>query len=546
MKNQELGKREQGTGCKIRMVDTFHQSPALWLTLGQVFMGLALLLALGYYLWPALVPLATRIANDDNYSSGLIIPLVIGYITYRKWPELRQPWRPSWWGLAVLTLGFGLFFLGAVLTIEYISQLSLVVLLAGVLWLLGGWQRVKQLSFPLLLLAMVIPLPQFFISKLTLRMQLASSQLAAEMLRLAGYPVALFGNVIDLGDRQLQVVAACSGLGYLFNALGLGVIFCYFFQRQAWKVVLLLLAMIPFAIVGNATRLACIGIWPIFEKGFWHASFGLSIFILGFDYLRGINWLLNYVSPMSTREEGKGKGEKDADLIHEMPIPNPESTLPGPRPRFSSYASLAAGLVLVLVISPFAVRGVQVTPVPLKQSFERFPMQLGPWEGRHVHVESSIVAATGADKVLNADFTNPAQGPVSLWIAYYENQRSRASVHSPMTCLIGSGWKTAHTEVFELAPGKPINFLILDQGGNRMAVYYWYFERGRWLASDYGHKLGIGLDRLRLGRADGALVRLTTPVTGDVGQAKARLDSFLHQLRPILPEFIKDDKRSEK
>jgi hypothetical protein len=148
--------------------------------------------------------------------------------------------------------------------------------------------------------------------------------------------------------------------------------------------------------------------------------------------------------------------------------------VPGaPWTRFSYYPYLAAGLMLVLVISPFAVKGVEVTPMPLKQSFDRFPMQLGPWEGRHVPIDPEIVAATGGDTVLNADFSNPGQGVVSLWLTYYENQKSGASVHSPMTCLTGSGWKTAHSEVFELAPGKPINYIIMDQGGNCMAVYYW-------------------------------------------------------------------------
>ena len=286
-------------------------SLGIWFLSGQVVLGLALLLALGYYFWPMLSVLVTDMANNENYSSGLLIPLVIGYIIYRKWPELRQPWRPSWWGLAVMGLGFGLYFLGAVLTIEYISRLAMVVILAGVLWLVGGWRLVRLLGFPLLLLALVIPLPQMVLSRLTLRMQIISSQLAADMLRFFGYPVGLYGNIIDLGDRQLQVVAACSGLGYLFNALGLGVIFCYFFQRRAWKVTLLLLSMIPFAIVANATRLACIGIWPIFEKGLWHASFGLSIFIMGFDYLKGINWLLNYAAAELFRlKKQKEKGRR--------------------------------------------------------------------------------------------------------------------------------------------------------------------------------------------------------------------------------------------
>ena len=247
---------------------------------------------------------------------------------------------------------------------------------------------------------------------------------------------------------------------------------------------MLLLSMIPFAIIANATRLATIGIWPIFEKGLWHASFGLSIFIVGFDYLKGINWILNYFSPAASREEGRER-RRDSGAPSE-PIPLAAG------PRFSFYPYLAAGLALVLLAAPLAVKGVEAVPVPLKQEFKHFPLQLGPWEGRHVHMDPEIFAATGADKFLNANYLNPNQGPVSLWIAYYENQKSGASVHSPMTCLTGGGWKTVHAQVFELAPGKPINYVILDQGGNRMAMYYWYFERGRWLASDYGHKLGIG------------------------------------------------------
>jgi exosortase len=186
---------------------------AFWFKLGQLALGFALLLALGYYFWPTLSDLVIDMANNENYSSGLLIPFIIGYIIYRKWPELRQPWRPSWWGLAVMVLGFGIFFLGAVITIEYLSRLAMVVILAGVLWLVGGWRLVRLLGFPLFLLAMVIPLPQMVLSRLTLKMQLASSHLAADMLRLVGYPVGLYGNVIDLGDRQLQVVSACSGLG---------------------------------------------------------------------------------------------------------------------------------------------------------------------------------------------------------------------------------------------------------------------------------------------------------------------------------------------
>lgn len=81
---------------------------------------------------------------------------------------------------------------------------------------------------------------------------------------------------------------------------------------------------------------------------------------------------------------------------------------------------------------------------------------------------------------IGGDFMNPNQDPVSLWIAYYENQKSGASMHSPLTCLSGGGWKTVPAQVvFEFAPGKPINYVVQAQGGHHLAMCYWYFERGR-------------------------------------------------------------------
>jgi exosortase D (VPLPA-CTERM-specific) len=495
---------------------------------GQFILGTALILAIGYFIWPTLKTLVQDLANSETYSSAFIIPFVILYIVYRKRAELiHQPWQPSWWGLAVMVLGLGSYLFSELITIPYLSQVSCILVLAGVLFLFGGWRVVKTLSFPLFLLAIMVPLPQFFLSRMTLKMQLASSQLAASMLRLIGYPVFLLGNVLDLGGRKLQIVAACSGLGYLITSLVLGVIFCYFFQRRPWKVMILLLSMVPFAIVANASRLASIAIFPSLEKGFWHTAFGLSVFVVGFDYLKLMNWIVNRISPPSP-------------MANEAPSLTEVAAPPAANSRLSYYPYLTAGLILVLLTGPLALRVLEVQPVPLRHSFDRFPLQLGPWEGRHVPVDPEMANATGADTFLNASFTNPDHGQVSLWIAYYENQKAGGSVHSPKTCLAGGGWKTEKSEVFELAPGMPIRFLLLSQGGKRMAMYYWYYERGRWLASDYWHKLSIGLDRLTSRRADGALVRLDTPVKGDVQKARERLDGFVEQLAPVLGEFIKE------
>ena len=59
--------------------------------------------------------------------------------------------------------------------------------------------------------------------------------MGVEIIRLCRIPVFLSGNIIDLGNYQLQVVEACSGLRYLFPLMSLGFIGAYLYQASLWK-----------------------------------------------------------------------------------------------------------------------------------------------------------------------------------------------------------------------------------------------------------------------------------------------------------------------
>ncbi len=238
-------------------------------------------------------------------------------------------------------------------------------------------------------------------------LQLISSRLATAMLQMVGIPAFCQGNVIDLGVRQMQVVEACSGLRYILALFALGVIFCYFFQRRLWKILLLLIVLIPSAIVANAFRVMGMGIFPALQQpGFWHAFSGWLIFVFCLGILSLINWILNKIQPLS-------------------PIPPDPFAPPTPAPRralvIESYLVLA--VVLVGLGGPIASRVARAPAVELRQSFDSFPMELGPWHGQLVYIDPEMVKATQSDAHLNAEFSHPGQPPVSLWIAYYENQK---------------------------------------------------------------------------------------------------------------------------
>jgi exosortase D (VPLPA-CTERM-specific) len=494
----------------------------------QLILAALLVLLLAWFYWPVLANLAYSLTTSEDYSFGLLLPFVSAYIVYLKWPKLRaQAWQPSWTGLAIIALGFVLYILGDLAAAFYFPPVSLLVVFTGLLWLRGGWPLVRELAFPLFLLFFMIPLPAMVMKSLTMPLQLISSHLAAGMLQGIGVPVMRQGNVIDLGVRQLQVVDACSGLRYILSLSALGFIYCYFYQRRLWKAVILLIFLVPAAILANTFRVAAMGLFPALQEGFWHSFSGWLIFVFCFALLALLNWLLNYLEPPVAAAASTGPAEAHA----------PQAVS---KPSFSPY--LVAALALVLLAGQMAVRLAHAPPVPLLQSFNDFPLKIGPYQGSREYLDTAMAKAVGADAYLEANYTNAGHAPVSLWIGYFESQSKKVEgrIHSPLICLTGSGWHILESKIVDVAPGLPVRSLLIEQGGNRQVVYYWYLQQGNWLASEYSSRLFMGWNGLMKQRNDGAIVRLTTPASPDVARARERLTAFVRLLVPVLPKFIQE------
>lgn len=490
--------------------------------------GVALTAGLLFLYWPILTRLVREIARSDDASYGLLLPLVSGYIVYLKWPKIRAyPWRPSWLGLVVIALGLSIFIVGELAAELYTVRFSFTVVLCGLIFLVGGWGLVRLLSFPLILLVLMVPLPELITYKLTLPLQLISTRLATWFLQTLGIPVLRQGNIIDLGVRKMQVVHACSGLRYILSLLALGIIFCYFYQRRWWKVAILLLALVPAAIIANALRVAGMGIYPALLEGFWHGFSGWLIFIFCLGPLVLFNWILNRLWP------------RVPAAVKEV-APAESASLPD-RHKTALALYLVIALALVLLALPLVRNIAQAPPVPLRQSFDNFPLTIGSWQGRHTWINPVEVEATKSNAHLSAEYNNPSKGSVSLWIAYYESQKKAGGfVHSPKGCFTASGWQIVETGISHITPTFSVNYMLAEQMGNRIVVYYWYLQRGRWLTSEYLNKFYMGYDGLLRRRTDGALIRLITPVGPDLNQARELLASFARLLVPVLPQFIPD------
>ncbi|RKY40424.1 MAG: hypothetical protein DRP85_08595 [Candidatus Makaraimicrobium thalassicum] len=486
---------------------------------------LSLSVGLLYLYWPVLTRLIVGLADSEDYSYGLLIPLISGYIVYRKWPQIRaQVWHPSWMGLLVMALGFSLYILGELAAELYTTRFSFVVVLSGLVLVVGGWRFLRLLAFPLILLVLMLPLPELITYKLTLPLQLISSRLATLFLQILGVPVFQQGNIIDLGHKQLQVVHACSGLRYILPIIALGIIFCYFYQRRLWKVVVLLASLVPLAIFANALRVAAMGLYPALIQGFWHGFSGWLIFIFCLEVIALLNWLLNYLWPPRPTFSPLSKASDQTSFEH-------------PSTNLNFY--LGGALVLVLLAIPLSQRAAVAPPVALKQSFAHFPMQLGFWQGHHTFIDPEELKATQSHAHLSADFSNPDHGQINLWIAYYESQKKAGGfVHSPKGCLTASGWRILKSGTAKIGPELPVNYLLVEKMGTKLIVFYWYMQRGRWLTSEYFNKFYMAYDGLLHRRTDGALIRLSTIARPNTQAGVERLTFFARLLAPELHKFI--------
>ena len=218
-------------------------------------------MALSFWLyWDGLAEAVLRWELQEEYSHGYLIPLVSLFILWEKRFQIASSYQNySWWGLPIIALALIILLVGEVSALYVLIHYSFILLLLGLsVAFLGSATRYTWVA--IVLLGFAVPLPYFIEVILTSKLQLISSQLGVEIIRLCRIPVFLSGNIIDLGNYQLQVVEACSGLRYLFPLMSLGFIGGYLYQASAWKRAVLFLSTVPITIFMNSVRIAITGI----------------------------------------------------------------------------------------------------------------------------------------------------------------------------------------------------------------------------------------------------------------------------------------------
>ncbi len=159
----------------------------------------------------------------------------------------------------------------------------------------------RAAAFPILFIAFMLPLPGPFVDALTGPLKQSVSWIAESILYSIGYPIARSGVTLSIGQYQLLVADACSGLNSMFSLAALGVLYLHLVQHASrWRNALILLSIVPIAFVANVIRVMILVLVTYHfgdeaGQGAIHGAAGMVLFAIALVLFFGLDALLGLV-----------------------------------------------------------------------------------------------------------------------------------------------------------------------------------------------------------------------------------------------------------
>lgn len=206
---------------------------------------------------PTYVDLARTFWTQEAGSHGPLVLIVVAWLLWTKRASFMAADGDVRPGLGGALLAFGLvcYIVGRSQTLYVMETFSQIPVLAGTLLLVKGMRTVRAVWFPIAFLLFVIPLPGSLLDPILLPLKQMVSGWVDALLYAAGYPISRSGVVLQVGQYQLLIANACSGLHSLIGLSAVGVLSVYLMRRShPMHNILLLASIIPIAILANVLR----------------------------------------------------------------------------------------------------------------------------------------------------------------------------------------------------------------------------------------------------------------------------------------------------
>lgn len=227
---------------------------------------------------------AHTIWQTEEQGHGALVLLIVLWLFWTlRQPLAALPDRASPVGWPVMLIGLLVYLAGRVFNLSIFEFGSQVFIVAGCLLLLKGAPALRVGWFPVLYLIFMVPLPGVLVDAVTGPLKQWISAIVEQVLFTAGYPIAREGVTMTIGQYQLLVADACSGLNSMFSLSALGTLFMYLAARKSIAHnSVMLLSILPIAFAANIVRVIVLVLVTYHlgdeaGQGFLHGMAGLLL-----------------------------------------------------------------------------------------------------------------------------------------------------------------------------------------------------------------------------------------------------------------------------
>jgi exosortase len=222
---------------------------------------LALLAVMLWSYWPTLCSIVTSWINQPDYSHGfLVLPISAAFLWFRRATFPRRNLAPSAVGLVFLAVVCALRMAAGRYFLEPLDAWTIPLWVASAVWLMFGWPCLRWAASSIAFLWFMLPMPFSVETWFSVPLQAIATRFSTAVLVLLGQPALAEGNTIWIGEHQLFVEEACSGLRIFMGILALAFAFVLFSKWAWWQKALAVIAVLPIAIFANMLRIVAIGL----------------------------------------------------------------------------------------------------------------------------------------------------------------------------------------------------------------------------------------------------------------------------------------------
>jgi len=190
--------------------------------------------------------------HNEYYGHGFLIPVISAFFIWRHRDKLETGSFSPYW-IVFFVLGLVVYVIGFVRGMQFLSALSLPIVLAALVLHFYGQNALRAMAFPIVFLLFMIPPP--FLSSMGWELQRISTEGSTLLSKATPLEVTATGTTLIMNGNPFNVGLPCSGMHSLISLLALAAVLAYVLTGSWPKKVTLFISTIPIAIVANSMRI---------------------------------------------------------------------------------------------------------------------------------------------------------------------------------------------------------------------------------------------------------------------------------------------------